>query len=604
MILGRSFLIVLAWIAGLTSLIWVLDIGSIKPIDGTVILTQGRTCETPDCAEPVDIDLPVHYPELYTAGHESRYLSFDLPLQDVPDDLQALYLPSFADEVFLRVNGIPVYGNELMDRQPARMWNIPVLATIPPNLLNVGQNRVDVALYGYPQEGLVLERFHFGSAEILAPHYNWRFLTSAGMARFNLGFMAVAGIMLGIIWAARRSEAIYAVLATSCAFACIICIHFGFDTSVIGYRWWSLIWQVSVSIYVFLIFRFCNHYIGEDLKPLETVSLVLIAAELVVGSIVPAPYLFDTLLLFKLHPSLLSFLVLAVLLGNRSKVDGHDLRIFFFFLSMASAMGVYELYIIAVVDPGRNQHIFQFMPLAMLCVCLWLVISRFMLSLRNYEDLTGSLKETIAAKTEELRLTYEKLGEAERLKAINDERQRIMLDLHDGIGGQLVNTLAYMQNNEKGDTVIQTALEDALRDLSLMLDSLETDASISTLLGMLRTRLEALLAEHALEFEWRIDDEPQLPHPGPSQNLNLLRIVQESITNIIKHAGASVITVASDRNSISIRDDGRGFDPETGGGRNRQGHGLAGMRRRAESIGAEFDLSSDSGGTTVRLVWR
>jgi signal transduction histidine kinase len=543
-------LIVLAWIGGLAGLIWVLHIGAIKPIDGAVMLTGGQVCTTPECTETRDIELPVHFPARHVAGYETRQLRFDLPLQEVPDDLQALYLPSYADEVFIRVNGAAVHGSELAGRQPARMWNIPVLATVPPSLLQAGQNRIDIALYGYPQEGLVLEPFHFGQARLLAPHYSWRFITSAGMARFNLGFMTIAGIMLGIIWFARRSEPIYALLATSCAFACIICIHFGFDTSAVGYRWSTLVWQVSVSIYVYLIFRFCNHYIGEGLKPLETVSLVLIIAELAAGSLVPAPYLFDTLLLFKLHPAILSLLVLAVLLGNRRKVDSSDLRIFFFFLSMASAMGVYELYITAVEDPGRNQHIFQFMPLAMLCVCLWLVISRFMLSLRSYEELTGTLKQTIAAKTEELRLTYEKLGQAERLKAINNERQRIMLDLHDGIGGQLVNTLAYMQNNEKGDAVIKTALEDALRDLSLMLDSLETDASISTLLGMLRTRLETLLAEHALEFDWRIDDEPELSHPGPSQNLNLLRIVQESITNIIKHAEASIITIASDRSSI------------------------------------------------------
>ena len=596
-------LIVLAWIAGLAGLVWVLHIGVIKPIDGAVMLTGGLVCQTPECTETRDIELPAHFPARHVAGYETRHLRFDLPLQEVPDDLQALYLPSYADEVFIRVNGAAVHGSEMAGRQPARMWNIPALATVPPSLLQAGQNRIDIALYGYPQEGLVLEPFHFGQARLLAPHYNWRFITSAGMARFNLGFMTIAGIMLGIIWFARRSEPIYALLATSCAFACIICIHFGFDTSAVGYRWSTLIWQVSVSIYVYLIFRFCNHYIGEGLKPLETVSLVLIIAELAAGSLVPTPYLFDTLLLFKLHPAILSLLVLAVLLGNRRKVDSSDLRIFFFFLSMASAMGVYELYITAVEDPGRNQHIFQFMPLAMLCVCLWLVISRFMLSLRSYEELTGTLKQTIAAKTEELRLTYEKLGQAERLKAINDERQRIMLDLHDGIGGQLVNTLAYMQNNEKGDAIIQTALEDALRDLSLMLDSLETDASISTLLGMLRTRLETLLAEHALEFDWRIDDEPQLPHPGPSQNLNLLRIVQESITNIIKHAEASIITIASDRNSITISDNGKGFDPRPDG-RRHHGHGLAGMRRRAESIGADFDLSSEPGGTTIRLVWR
>ncbi|WP_394688401.1 sensor histidine kinase [Hoeflea sp.] len=601
---ARRFVAVLAWIAIIVGLIWALDIGAIKPIDQTVMLITGQVCETPGCARARDTELPVHFPARYTAEYETRHLRFDLSLHEVPVNLQALYLPSYADEIFIRVNGTPVYGNAHSDRQPARMWNIPVLATVPPGLLQTGGNQIEVTLSGYPQEGLVLAPFHFGPVKLLAPHYNWRFITSAGMARFNLGFMTIAGLMLGIIWLARRNEQIYVILATSCAFACIICIQYGFDTSMIGYRWSSLAWHISVSVYVLLIFKFCNQYIGESLRPWETISLYLIAVELAVGVFVPAAYVFDVLLLFKLHPAILSFLVLSVLFGKRSKVDNFDLRIFFFFLSMSSAMGVYELYVLYVEDPGRNQHIFQFMPLAMLCVCLWLVISRFMLSLRSYEELTGTLQQTVTAKTEELRVTYEKLGYAERLKAINTERQRIMLDLHDGIGGQLVNTLAYMQNNEKGDTVIQTALEDALRDLSLMLDSLETDASISTLLGMLRTRLEALLAEHALEFDWRIDDEPELPHPGPSQNLNLLRIVQESITNIIKHAEASIITVASDKSSIAISDNGKGFDPEPEGGRKRHGHGLAGMRRRAASIGAEFDLSSDSNGTTIRLVWR
>ena len=83
-----------------------------------------------------------------------------------------------------------------------------------------------------------------------------------------------------------------------------------------------------------------------------------------------------------------------------------------------------------------------------------------------------------------------------------------------------------------------------------------------------------------------------------------MRIVQESITNVIKHAEASVITVASDKSSISIRDNGRGFVPAAGNVPGRHGHGLAGMRRRAASIGADFELSSDSTGTEIRLVWR
>jgi hypothetical protein len=96
-----------------------------------------------------------------------------------------------------------------------------------------GQNRIDIALYGYPQEGLVLEPFHFGQARLLAPHYNWRFhhqrRNGALQSRFHDRSRASCSASSGSPGAANRSTR---VLATSCAFACIICIHFGFDTSV------------------------------------------------------------------------------------------------------------------------------------------------------------------------------------------------------------------------------------------------------------------------------------------------------------------------------------------------------------------------------------
>lgn len=599
-----TFLLVGLWIIAFASAIWLLNIGAIKPIEGAQMFTRAELCLNDDCAHSEAAELPFYGPMRYSAEPETRQFRFDLTLDNVSDELQALYLPSYADEVFLRVNGVEIFGDRLRDRQPARMWNTPVLATVPPAILHKGNNQIEISLYGYPQEGLALEPFFFGPAQILKPHYNWRYFTSAGMARFNIGVMIIAGLMLSVLSLIRRKEPIYAVVATSCLLACIICFHFGFDTSGVGYRWWTLTWNTALSIYVFLVLKFTAHFLDEDLSSYEQASMLLIFAELVAGSLVPEQYVFETVMLFNLHPALLSFIVISILITKRHKIDSFDFRIFFVFMSVASATGAYELYMTTFQNPGRNQHLFQFMPLPMLCVWLWLIISRFMRSLKNYEELTATLQDTVAAKTEELQRTYEKLGRAERQKAIHDERQRIMLDLHDGIGGQLVNTLAYMQNRKAGDTVIQSALEDALRDLSLMLDSLETEASISTLLGMLRTRLEALLAEHDLEFDWRIDDEPELPNPGPSQNLTLLRIVQESITNIIKHAGASVITVASDRNSISVRDNGKGFDPSLEPDRKRHGHGLAGMRRRAANIGAEFDIESGNTGTEIRLVWR
>jgi signal transduction histidine kinase len=84
----------------------------------------------------------------------------------------------------------------------------------------------------------------------------------------------------------------------------------------------------------------------------------------------------------------------------------------------------------------------------------------------------------------------------------------------------------------------------------------------------------------------------------------LYRIAQEALHNVIKHAGARQVRVevGRDRKGVRLRihDDGRGFDPANVP----EGHlGLAGMRARADKIGAQFDCRSEPGrGTTVEVL--
>jgi signal transduction histidine kinase len=85
--------------------------------------------------------------------------------------------------------------------------------------------------------------------------------------------------------------------------------------------------------------------------------------------------------------------------------------------------------------------------------------------------------------------------------------------------------------------------------------------------------------------------------------VELLRIVQESLNNVRKHAGATdvsvLMTTAGGRFTICVSDNGKGFD--TAG--NREGHfGVAIMRERAESVGGKLVVKSGSGrGTTVEV---
>jgi signal transduction histidine kinase len=78
--------------------------------------------------------------------------------------------------------------------------------------------------------------------------------------------------------------------------------------------------------------------------------------------------------------------------------------------------------------------------------------------------------------------------------------------------------------------------------------------------------------------------------------------VQEALTNAVKHAGASRVTVRAHEEDgalrLSVADDGRGFDPEAPGA----GFGLAGMRERVLLLGGTLEVSSGAAGTRIEAT--
>ncbi len=108
-------------------------------------------------------------------------------------------------------------------------------------------------------------------------------------------------------------------------------------------------------------------------------------------------------------------------------------------------------------------------------------------------------------------------------------------------------------------------------------------------------------------IECELNRLPEEPSLDPHVELQLLRICQEALNNIRKHAKASRVTLTAFKNNnrltITIEDDGKGFDPAHDDRESKfQGHGLSVMKERAESAGGCFDLESEPGrGTVLRI---
>jgi signal transduction histidine kinase len=122
--------------------------------------------------------------------------------------------------------------------------------------------------------------------------------------------------------------------------------------------------------------------------------------------------------------------------------------------------------------------------------------------------------------------------------------------------------------------------------------------------------MEPLLRACSIRFDWQVGDEIDAGERDMATTLNILRLVQEAVTNAVKHSGGSVIRVATrivDTEAdgaqaiIEISDDGAGLiqmDPDSGG------RGLGNMRRRADEIGGQVTMGTcpDLGGCLVRLA--
>ncbi len=203
------------------------------------------------------------------------------------------------------------------------------------------------------------------------------------------------------------------------------------------------------------------------------------------------------------------------------------------------------------------------------------------------------------------------------VEAQEAERMRLAQEVHDGPAQALSNAIFQV---EYIDRVFDTNPPLARTELRLLRELLRRElGDVRSFIGQLRppalvelgldgSIVDTVATQSALSG-LRIATELR----GPSSNLPeaaqtvALRVVQEALQNVRKHAGATNVMVASMLDDgqwvLEIRDDGRGFDTGAVAARGRRNFGLQFMRERAELIGATFEVRSrPQAGTVVRLA--
>ncbi|GBQ86702.1 histidine kinase [Gluconacetobacter johannae DSM 13595] len=234
--------------------------------------------------------------------------------------------------------------------------------------------------------------------------------------------------------------------------------------------------------------------------------------------------------------------------------------------------------------------------------CLYVLCRRYIDALTQVERSNLVLESRLRAQERDLRDSHEHLRQIEQRELLVAERQRLMRDMHDGLGSTLTGAINMAHMAAPHATIRQT-LQDCLHDLKLTVDSLEpVDADLLILLAKLRFRLAPSLQAQGVALEWAVVPLPPLGWLTPSSALHILRILQEVVTNILKHAQAGRIAVSTlvdgSRVAVLVEDDGIGFTPEE---YHAEGRGLRNIRWRAETLTGRVAWQPAAVGTCFTL---
>jgi len=278
-------------------------------------------------------------------------------------------------------------------------------------------------------------------------------------------------------------------------------------------------------------------------------------------------------------------------------------------------------YILAVTGPLLGLLVMLspfFIPYSLQSATLAIAGSLPLLLAKGLIDLKQDLKvrrSQLAALRVKVSEQAEELDEKSRIiaremqnRAVLEERQRFSRDIHDGIGGQLLSLLLRVRTGKLKAEHIAEELQAGLNDLRLVVDSMDhTGDDLAAALATFRARAGKQLRAADIDLSWEQSDPLYLRFRTTRATLDVYRVMQEALTNIVKHAQAKRVEITINQPQknapliLRVSDDGVGLPSKAKQG---PGKGLSNLKARANRLNAklEFRGGIDGKGTTVEMI--
>ncbi len=527
-----------------------------------------------------------------------------------PFTLQVDYI-NMAGAVYL--NGEMIWRDEHLKEPLSRSWNMPRYWVLPASSLQNGINQVWVKVIGVGPQGAGLGKFQFGEPAAMLTKHKKTVWDRRTIFLINIISSLTLGCISFSVWLFRTKETEYGWFALSCGFW-ILFVFNVLDTTTYPFSDTYQLAKVNMLFFLGYIYSFCiytwrfahrRHYRTEK----AFLIAVIISALLII--IIDTPNIQPTLTAVFILFIVILFInsIFFQYIAYKTRELEHK------FLAFCLIAWIVAAFLDVQLTTGRSITSEAVSPYTSLLTTLFIII---ILSLRlnknilKIEQFNHQLKQTVNEVKNEL---SDSLNAKHQLEIDNmrlQERLQLSHDLHDGLGGSLVRALILVDQNKKEVSKPQfmSILRLLRNDLRQVIDS---GSSIGAKVpdipltwgAPLRHRFIQIFEEMDIQSTWSFPESWTLK-PSAIQCLTLARVVEEALTNVIKHSKATHVSVTMQQKpnhfiELKIADNGVGFDAnnlsQTG-----LSVGIQSMQIRVSRMGGRLNIKSEPGETSMLVI--
>lgn len=509
------------------------------------------------------------------------------------------------------LNGQPIDRDASLVEPLSRKWHVPRYYMVPPALLREGQNELLVRVSGLAAYQPAFGTVSVGDPVVLRGMFERERFARRDMQIFDASVGLVLAAMIGIFWLLRPQDTLYGWYALSAVFGRLYDWNFiagspwPFRTTDGWQAFIAAVFVASAATHTIFLLRFSERRWPRFERALLAVAgVAMVLALLLPQWMGPLRNLYATPTILFLYVASVVFFVFALRSGRR------DYQVLAACISVPLLVSLHDLGVY-MGWYGGVSYLGSFTSPVMLLGMGFVLAYRFAQTMKRVEGFNAELQREVQSATATLTDTLNQQHALALAHSRAGERLQLVRDLHDGFGGTLVGAITRLQqapdDTPKADVV--DLLKDMRDDLRLVIDTTaQEQADLATLIAPLRHRASRLLEAADIDAHWQVDGLEGL-QLGPGRSLDLLRLLQEALTNVFKHSGATRVEVrlqrAGDRLQLRVRDDGVGLAETTSlAAKGRVGGaGMASMRQRAQRLGAELRIAGDAAGegTTLKL---